>query len=131
MIIDTSAIIAIAKNEPEAGDLLSAAREHAKRSISAATLLEVGIVADRQRGTAVADQVEVVLALLKTATVPFSEAHARLARTAYRRYGRGSGHPAQLNFGDCFAYALAIDADEPLLFKGDDFIHTDVRRALG
>ena len=55
---------------------------------------------------------------------------ARIARMAYRDFGRGSGHPARLNFGDCFAYALAIERNEPLLYKGDDFRHTDVRSAL-
>jgi ribonuclease VapC len=62
--------------------------------------------------------------------VPVSVEQARIARAAYRDFGRGSGHPAGLNFGDCFAYALAIDRDETLLFKGDDFSHTDVRSAL-
>ena len=56
--------------------------------------------------------------------------HAELARTAHRRFGRGSGHPARLNFGDCFAYALAKATGEPLLFKGEDFGHTDIRSAL-
>jgi len=62
--------------------------------------------------------------------VPFTEAQARIARAAHKDFGRRSGHPAQLNFGDCFAYALAVDRDEPLLYKGDDFGHTDVRNAL-
>ena len=57
--------------------------------------------------------------------------HARIARAAYRDFGKGSGHAARLNFGDCFAYALAVERSEPLLFKGDDFTHTDVRSALG
>lgn len=61
---------------------------------------------------------------------PVTERQAKLARIAYRRFGRGSRHPARLNFGDCFAYALARDRNEPLLFVGDDFIHTDIRSAL-
>ena len=61
---------------------------------------------------------------------PVTEAQARIAREAYRDYGRGSGHPARLNFGDCFAYALARATGEPLLFKGSDFIHTDIEPAL-
>ena len=61
---------------------------------------------------------------------PVTADQARIAREAYRRFGRGSGHPAKLNFGDCFAYALATELDEPLLFVGQDFIHTDVRRVL-
>ena len=61
---------------------------------------------------------------------PVTERQARIAREAYRDFGKGSGHPAQLNFGDCFAYALAKDKAEPLLFKGADFAHTDVRRAI-
>jgi ribonuclease VapC len=62
--------------------------------------------------------------------MPVTSDQARIARQAYRDYGKRSGHPARLNFGDCFAYALAIDTDEALLFKGDDFGHTDVRRAV-
>ncbi len=61
---------------------------------------------------------------------PVTEAQVRIARLAYRRYGKGSGHPARLNFGDCFAYALARDRNEPLLFVGNDFIHTDIKSAL-
>ena len=62
--------------------------------------------------------------------VPFTPAQYALAREAHRRFGRGSGHPARLNFGDCFSYALAKDSGEPLLFKGDDFLHTDIEPAL-
>ncbi len=61
---------------------------------------------------------------------PVTEAQVRIARLAYRRYGKGSGHPARLNFGDCFAYALARDRNEPLLFVGNDFVHTDIKSAL-
>ncbi len=61
---------------------------------------------------------------------PVTETQARIARDAYREFGRGSGHPARLNFGDCFAYALAVERDEPLLYQGNDFGHTDVRNAL-
>jgi ribonuclease VapC len=61
---------------------------------------------------------------------PFTESQARIARNAYRDYGRGSGHPANLNLGDCFSYALARDKREPILYKGDDFGHTDLRPAL-
>ena len=70
---------------------------------------------------------DTVLADLQISTVPFTAEQALIARAAYRDYGKGSGHPAQLNLGDCFAYALAKDSGEPLLYKGDDFGHTDVR----
>lgn len=66
----------------------------------------------------------------KISIEPVTEAQARIARQAYRRFGKGNGHPARLNFGDCFAYALARDRNEPLLFVGNDFIHTDIRSAL-
>jgi ribonuclease VapC len=78
----------------------------------------------------VSNRFDALLAQLDVRVVPFTPSQATIARQAYRDFGRGSGHPAKLNFGDCFAYALAIDTDEPLLFKGDDFHHTDVRVAL-
>lgn len=130
MIVDSSAIIAILKTEDDAEDY-ALALESAGSAVrmSAATYVETSIVAD---GMA-ADVSRAWDALVREAQIdvlPFTPAQAHIARAAYRRYGRGSGHRARLNFGDCFSYALATERSEPLLFKGDDFNHTDVRSAL-
>lgn len=97
-------------------------------AISAATLLECGIVVEAQRGPAAGRELDLFLHRAGAVTVAVDERQAELARAAWRRYGKGR-HPAGLNYGDCFSYALAIDRDEPLLFKGDDFPRTDVRVA--
>ena len=94
--------------------------------MSAASYLELGIVIDRVGDPVLSRRLDDVLETLNITIAEVSAAQARLARAAYRDYGRGSGHRAGLNFGDCFSYALAADAKEPLLFKGDDFGHTDV-----
>jgi ribonuclease VapC len=93
--------------------------------LSAATLVETSIVASTRLGDEIVDTLEIFLAALNVEIVPFTAPQATLARRAYQRYGKGR-HPAGLNFGDCFAYALAHDRDEPLLFKGDDFARTDI-----
>ena len=98
--------------------------------IAAPTLLEIGIVADR-RGPETSRRLDKVVRAAGLEVIAFDEEMARVAREAYRDFGRGSGHTANLNFGDCFAYALATITGDPLLFKGDDFVHTDVRSALG
>ncbi|UUZ61572.1 type II toxin-antitoxin system VapC family toxin [Nocardioides sp. B-3] len=100
---------------------------------SAACRLPRGSSAARSsdsRSPGEAARLDRLVELLRIELVPVSAAHGRIARSAHQRYGRGSGSAAGLNFGDCFAYALAIDSGEPLLFKGDDFRHTDVRAAL-
>lgn len=124
MIIDSSALIAILEDEPGSTELLELALTHSC-SMSAASWLEVSIVADQRspRHGALLDR---LLALLDVTIEPVTAQQARSARLAYRRFGRGSGSPARLNFGDCFAYALAVDTAQPLLFVGDDFTHTDV-----
>lgn len=127
MIVDSSVFVAVLMAEPDA-DELSDVLETRSFAVSAATLTESMIVL---RGKGGEEKVRALDDLLREAAgliVPLDEGQARLASDAYRRYGRGSGHPARLNYGDCFSYALAITRDEPLLFKGDDFIHTDVRR---
>ena len=127
MILDTSAVIAVLADEadgPRLGDLMASA----PTSMSAATLVECGIVWDRRNPSA-PQALRTLLALTRTAIRPLTEEHADLAREAYRSYGKGSGHPAQLNFGDCLSYALAKESGEPLLFTGEDFNHTDVRDA--
>ena len=123
MIVDTSAVVAILRNEPEAErftDLLLAADEI---RISAGTLLEVQIVALAYRSSA--DLAE-VLDLVNAEVLPFDERQAALALEGFEKFGKGR-HPANLNFGDCFAYAAARAWDEPLLFKGPAFSKTDVR----
>lgn len=126
MIIDTSALMAVVLSEPEA-DVFGALIETRPFAISAATLLEAEIFARGRRGEPLVRDLRAILA--EATIVPFDESQAHIASDAYHRYGRGSGSPAKLNYGDCFSYALAIARDEPLLFKGDDFIHTDVRVA--
>jgi ribonuclease VapC len=128
MIIDTSALVAILDQEPEAERITRTLAATPERMLSAANLVEVGIVMQARRGDDGARDVDLLLAKLRVEIVPFTARQAEIARKAFRRYGRGR-HDAELNFGDCFAYALAKDAAAPLLFKGDDFGQTDVMAA--
>ncbi len=98
--------------------------------MSAANYLESGIVTDRADDPRLGRKLDALLVEAAITIEPVTPEQARIARAAHRDFGRGSGSPARLNFGDCFAYALAIDRNEPLLYKGDDFGHTDVRSAL-
>jgi ribonuclease VapC len=98
--------------------------------MSTASYLESAILVDRNPSPLLAREFDRTVAVLEVELVPVTAAQAVIARTAYRDFGRGSGHRAKLNFGDCFAYALAIERNEPLLYQGDDFGHTDVRSAL-
>jgi ribonuclease VapC len=125
MIIDVSALIAILDQEPEAERIVRAMSAASDRMLSASNLLEAGIVMQARRGDEGARDLDLLLAKLKIEIVPFTARQADIARKAFRRYGRGR-HGAQLNFGDCFAYALAKDVSAPLLFKGDDFGQTDL-----
>ena len=125
MIIDTSALVAILDQEAEAERISRALTSSPDRMLSAANLLEVGIVVQARRGEDGARDLDLLLAKLRVEIVPFTARQAEIARKAFRHYGRGR-HDAKLNFGDCFAYALAKDASAPLLFKGDDFGRTDV-----
>ena len=126
MIVDTSALIAILKEEPESERLMTAMANADALEMSAATYLESGIVADGNRNQLLSERLDAVIETFAVAIAPVTEAQARRARAAYRRFGKGSGHPAGLNFGDCFSYARAVEQSRPLLFKGDDFGHTDV-----
>jgi len=130
VILDSSAVCAVIFDEPLAGPVLATVEAARKLAISAATTVELAAVMMRSSGVEHARRVEKLLAQWDTEVVPFDADQARIAADAYRLFGRGSGHRAALNFGDCFAYALAIARDEPLLFVGDDFQHTDVRVAL-
>jgi ribonuclease VapC len=125
-----SALIAILLNEPEASTYLKSLYPVSQPRISAANFLEAAIVIDGRRKPALSSRLDMLLQELRLIIEPVTEEQARIARQAYRDYGRGSGHPAELNFGDCFAYALARATGEPLLFKGSDFTRTDIEPAL-
>jgi ribonuclease VapC len=129
MVIDTSALIAILRNEPDAPFFAQAIAGAAVRRISAANFVEAAAVIDGSRDPVASRRFDDLLREARMRIEPVTEVQARIAREAYRDFGRGSGHPAKLNFSDCFAYALARDIGEALLFKGDDFVHTDVTRA--
>lgn len=126
MIVDASAVIAILDDEPD-GDEFLALLAQGQAGIPAPAFVEAAIVMDHRRVAVPSDRVEAFLAAAQVEVLAFTPAHARAARAAYRKFGRGSGHPARLNFGDCLVYAVAEVEDEPLLFKGEDFSHTDVR----
>ncbi len=129
MIIDTSALIAILRDEPEAIACARAIDAADSCRVSAANFVEAAIVIDVSRDPVASRSFDNLVREAALIIEPVTEAQARIAREAYRDFGRGSGHPAKLNFGDCFAYALAKVMGEPLLFKGDDFAHTDVTAA--
>lgn len=125
MIVDSSALIAILQNEPEALRLTRAIAVNAACRLPASCLLEASMLAlSRGKEERVRD-LDLYLMRSKLEVVPFTESQALLARDAFRRYGKGR-HPAQLNFGDCMAYALAKESGEELLFKGTDFAQTDI-----
>jgi ribonuclease VapC len=127
MVIDSSALIAIALEEPEAERLLGFIRQASPCKISAATFLETGMVLKRDATGKHMAAFEKLIRALGLSIIPVTEEQARTALNAFDRYGKGRGHPAGLNFGDCFSYALAKVSGEPLLFKGEDFIHTDIQ----
>ena len=121
MILDASAVIAILRQEPEAAVFARAIENAPVTRISAANYVEAAIVIDSERNPIASRRVDELLQRAEVEIASVTPEQARLAREAYRNFGRGSGHPAKLNFGDCFAYALAVTAGEPLLFKGDEF----------
>ncbi len=108
-------------------DAISSATEC---SMSVASFFETAVVVDSKRDPVASRELDEFREATDIRLVPVDEVQIRIAREAYRDFGKGSGHKAQLNFGDCFAYALAKAMNEPLLFKGSDFAHTDVRPAL-
>ena len=129
MIVDTSALIAILRDEPEARACASAIESSAIRRVSAANFVETALIIDASRDPVASRRFDDLIREAQIIVEPVTEAQARIAREAYRDFGKGSGHPAKLNFGDCFAYALAKVTAEPLLFKGDDFARTDIEPA--
>jgi ribonuclease VapC len=130
MIIDASALIAILRNEPEALLCAKAIASTSSRRVSAVNYVEVAVVIDGSRNPIASRRVDDLFREAQLVIEPVTEAQARIAREAYRDFGKGTGHPAGLNFGDCFAYALAKATGEPILFKGDDFTHTDLSPVL-
>ena len=130
VVIDPSAIVAMATREPERERFLQACFDAGSIQLSAAGFVEAALVLDNRGDPILSSQLDLLLGQLLIRVVPVTPGHARLARQAHREYGRGSGHPARLNFGDCFSYALAKDSGEPLLFKGTDFAQTDITSAI-
>jgi ribonuclease VapC len=130
VIIDASALLAILREEPEAPACAEAIEQADVLRVSAANFLEASIVIDASRDPVASRRFDELIKRSAMIIEPVTAEQARIGREAYRDFGRGSGHGARLNFGDCFAYALAKTTGEPLLFKGDDFRHTDVRAAL-
>jgi ribonuclease VapC len=130
VIVDSSAIVAIIADETAGPRYAEAILAATTASMSAANFLEVAIVIDRRNDPVIRARFDEVFVQLGLGIVPVTVEQAQLARQAHRDFGRGSGHRAALNFGDCFAYALAKSSGEPLLFQGDDFTHTDLRNAL-
>ena len=129
MIIDSSALLAIMFAESDAAIYARAIRAARERWISAVNNVEAAVVIDARHDPVASRRFDDWMREAGITIEPLDENQARVAREAYRDYGRGSGHPARLNFGDCFAYALARYRAEALLFKGDDFIHTDIEAA--
>jgi ribonuclease VapC len=129
MVIDTSAIVAIALNEPDAPDIEARIADDPSRLISSATVLETAMVLETRLGEAGGREFDLWLVRIGAEIVAVDAEQAAAARRAWRRFGRGR-HAAALNYGDCFAYALAATRGEPLLFKGEDFAKTDITAAL-
>ncbi len=130
MIVDTSAIVAVLKGEEDAGVFVESLARATATRMSAGTYLETAIVVDGSRDPVLSRRLDELLSSAQLIVEPVTARHAEIARQAYRDFGKGSGHPAGLNFGDCFAYALARERGEPLLYQGDDFTYTDLEPAL-
>jgi ribonuclease VapC len=129
MVIHTSAVVAILREGSESEGLLRRLTAAGSRRISAATLLETAIVLEGKFGARGGEQLDLFVARAQIEIEPVTAEQVRIARKAWLRYGKGSGHAAGLNFGDCFSYALAKSSGEELLYKGADFAHTDVAHA--
>ena len=129
MVLDSSALVAILQDEPERRTFNERIEAAAEVRISAANLLEARIVLFTRSGESAVQALDAFLLRARIIVVEVSPRNAELAFDAYRRYGKGTGHPAALNYGDCFAYALARQSGAPLLFKGRDFALTDIHAA--
>ena len=131
MIVDTSAVIAILRGEPQSDLLAETVLAAGGALMSAASYVEAAAVIDRIGDPVLSRRLDELLELLRIELAPFDAAQATAARAAYADFGKGSGHPAGLNFGDCLTYGLAKATGQPLLFVGDDFAQTDLHSALG
>jgi ribonuclease VapC len=129
MIFDTSAILAILLNEPDMELYIDALNVAKKRMMSAPTLFELMVVIEAKKGESGSRELDLFLHRAKIEIIPFDADQAEIARVAWKHFGKGN-HAAGLNYGDCFAYALAKQLGEPLLFKGSDFSKTDIKKAL-
>ncbi len=129
MVIDTSALVAILLEEPEAKQFARAIAADPQRFICTFTVLEAGIVIEARKGESGARELDLLLHRAEIEMVSLTSEQVEIARSAWRIYGKGR-HPAGLNIGDCCSYALAKSLDEPLLFKGGDFSQTDIKTAL-
>jgi ribonuclease VapC len=129
MVLDTSALLAILFDEPERRRFSEAIALAGHCAVSAATFVEVSMILESRHGAAGVRALDRLLSAARVAVLPVDAPQAEAAREAFRQYGKGR-HPAGLNFGDCFAYAVARTRGEPLLFKGADFALTDLRAAL-
>jgi ribonuclease VapC len=129
MVIDTSALVAILFDEPERRRFSELIEADETRLISAATLLEATQAIEEQRGEAAGRELDLLLHRAQVSTVAVDGEQVEVARAAWRKYGRGR-HPANLNYGDCFSYALTQVSGEPLLAKGNDFRQTDIPLVL-
>jgi ribonuclease VapC len=127
MVLDTSAVLVILLNEPEVGTVSLAIEQDPIRLLSAASFLEASMVVESRYGDVRGLELDRLIERVGLIIVPVDVPQARVARQAFRRFGKGR-HPAALNFGDCFSYALSQVWGEPLLFKGDDFSKTDLQR---
>jgi ribonuclease VapC len=125
MVIDSSAIVAVLLNEKNAAQIAQAIEVASQRLLSAANLLEASIVIESRKGEAGGRELDLLIYRAAIEIVAVDQDQAETARIAWRRFGKGR-HPAGLNFGDCFAYALAKSRGLPLLFQGDDFSQTDI-----
>ena len=125
MVIDTSAVLSVLQNEPERRKFNEAIETAESRSLSTASFVESSMILESRYGADGVRDLDLFISKAQILLAPVDTEQAQLARDAFRKYGKGR-HPAGLNFGDCFSYALAKALDEPLLFKGEDFSKTDV-----
>jgi ribonuclease VapC len=130
MIVDASAVVAILYGEPECADFITALESADKPMMSMINHMEVAIKVDRDPDPVQGRTFDRFIREVGIELMPVTGDHLAVARAAYRDFGKGSGHRAGLNLGDCFAYALATVTDNPLLYKGNDFVHTDIRSAI-
>ena len=129
MIVDSSALLAVLNREPDADRFQDAILTASPCRMSVANMLEASIVVEGRGGAEAGHELDAFLEHAEIEPAPVTAEHLEAARQAWRRFGKGK-HPAALNFGDCFAYALAQVTGEPLLYKGDDFARTDIPAAL-